>query len=146
MTNMCMGLIRNYYVTFIYKLWRWWYIYRYEFFSLEFSVCWRRAWVFLRFRERLSTSFADGLRHLYWRNVSKKCSTLRIRGHSGPYIDKLSMMMMSFEEHCSWLRTFSSEVSILVCTSWILSSFLRTSCCNCKIIISCDCIISIIGR
>ena len=39
-------------------------IYVYEVFSLEFLVCWRRAWDVLRLRERLSASLADVLRQL----------------------------------------------------------------------------------
>ena len=39
-------------------------IHMYEFFILEFLVCWRQAWDVLRFRERLSTSLADVLRHI----------------------------------------------------------------------------------
>ena len=36
----------------------------YDFFSLEFLVCWRRAWFVFRFRQRLPKSLADVLRHL----------------------------------------------------------------------------------
>ena len=55
---MCMELIGNYYVTFIYKLWKWWYMC--EVFSLEFSVCCRQAGSVFRFRERLSAA-TDGI-------------------------------------------------------------------------------------
>ena len=45
-------------------------IYVYEVFSLEFLVCWRRAWYVPRFRERLSTSLAEVLRQtVFWKRL-----------------------------------------------------------------------------
>ena len=47
-------------------------IYVYEVFSLEFLICWRRAWYVLRLRKWLSTSLADVLRQCAQLNLGYK--------------------------------------------------------------------------
>ena len=85
-------------------------IYMYEVFSLEILVCWQQAWDVLRFRERLSTSLTDVLRH--WLIHDLSCLT-----HC---IHKKSLIMKNF----LWTATSGQPgTSFPNCHEWNFQTF-----------------------
>ena len=98
-------------------------IYVYEFFSLEFLVCWRRAWYFLRFNEQLSTSVADVL----WQAINNfrshhKYMLQVLQGRVFSWHFQSGILLQGFEQRMKpyWKKVAMQNWMFKCSLSWIV--------------------------